>query len=166
MFRHQIILALALSVPLAVAANAPAATPWQTLSELQGSWRLTNPRTDGERAFRISFRPISRGSALVETFGNPAKNITETIYHRDGEKIMLTHYCAQGNQPRLVLASSNAPGTLAFRFFDVTNLTNKTDSHLVKIDFNILDRNRIERRETYTSQGVEQESILQLEREQ
>ncbi len=108
---------------------------------------------------------ISKGSALVETFGNPSKNITETIYHRDGNKVMATHYCAQGNQPRLVLDPVVSRDALSFSFLDVTNLVNKGDSHLVRINFKIIDRDHIERRETYAEKGKTDESVLQLERE-
>ena len=150
----------------ALAGATPVArTPWQTLAGLDGSWRLSAPRSDGERDFRISFRMISRGSALVETFGNPAKTVTQTIYHRDGEKIMATHYCAQGNQPRLVLDGAAKSDSLTFRFLDITNLASPAASHLVRIDFRIIDRNQIERREIYSEKGIAEESVLRLQRE-
>ncbi len=159
------VFAAVVAVLVPAAASPQARAPWQTLEALQGSWRLPAPRTDGERAFRISYRPISKGSALVETFGNPSKHVTETIYHRDGAKIMVTHYCAQGNQPRLLLEPAAAGDTLTFRFLDVTNLAGKDASHLVRIDFRIIGANRLERRETYTEKGVAEESVLILERE-
>jgi hypothetical protein len=166
--KHIAIAALIIAAPLHAAAGATpmARTPWQTLAALDGSWRLAVPRTDGERDFRISFRMISRGSALVETFGNPAKNVTETVYHRDGEKVMATHYCAQGNQPRLVLEGAPQGDGLTFRFLDITNLANPAASHLVRIDFRIIDRYQIERRETYSEKGVAEESMLRLIRAQ
>ncbi len=158
-------LALAIFMPIQAGAAAQTLAPWQTLANLEGSWRLAAPRTGAQRGFRISFRMISKGSALVETFGDPSKNVTQTIYHRDGNNIMATHYCAQGNQPRLVLGPSTSPAALSFGFLDITNLANKDASHLVKIDFKIIDGNRVERRETYTEMGVTEESVLQLERE-
>ncbi|MEJ7808288.1 MAG: hypothetical protein WKG03_20500 [Telluria sp.] len=157
--------AVAASLPLHGGATALPKTPWQVLENLQGSWRLATPRTDGERAFRISFRAISNGSALVETFGNPLKNTTQTVYHRDGERLIATHYCAQGNQPRLALVPTTALDALSFSFRDVTNLVDKSHSHLVKLDFKIVDRNRIERRETYTEKGMAEQSMLHLVRE-
>ena len=165
--KHIAIAALIIACSLHAAAGATplARTPWQTLAALDGSWRLAAPRTDGERDFRISFRMISRGSALVETFGNPAKNVTETVYHRDGEKVMATHYCAQGNQPRLVLDAAPKPDGLTFRFFDITNLATPQASHLIRIDFRIIERNQIERRETYSENGVTDESVLRLIRQ-
>ena len=158
--------AIIFSMHAGACATPRATALWQTLTELNGSWRLIAAPTEGERAFRINFRAISKGSALVETFGYPEKNVTQTVYHRNGASIMATHYCAQGNQPRLVLSPMATPGALSFTFFDITNLVNKSDSHLVRIDFKLIDRNHLERRETYLEKGVTEESILHLERVQ
>lgn len=147
------------------AANAPDKTPWQTLSQLGGSWRLAAPSSAAEKAFRIDIRPISKASALVEIFGTRGSITTETVYHRDGQNIMATHYCAQGNQPRLLLTPVSQPGALSFKFHDITNLNNKADSHLIRIDFKIIDDNQLERRETYTQNGIVEESTLRLKRE-
>ncbi len=142
----------------------PVKNPWQMFGELAGSWRLVDAKSSTDKAFRIDFRTISRGSALVEIFGNPAKQVTQTIYHPSGETIMATHYCAQGNQPRLILSPARASDTIAFEFLDATNLKHPNDSYLIRIQFKFLANNHLERRETYTAHGVEEESVLQLKR--
>ena len=58
---------------------------------------MTSPR---QEAFRISFKEISRGSALVETFGDPAASVTETIYHLDGEHLLATLLTAESGARR------------------------------------------------------------------
>ncbi len=162
---YIVALILAWSFYLPALANPLADGHWRTLEGLNGSWRISAPRTDAEKPFRINFRPISKGSALVETFGDPAKQITETIYHRDGERIMATHYCARGNQPRLLLDPSSTRAALSFTFLDITNLKNKADPHMVRMDFKIIDANHIEIRETYAVNGELKESAMRLERE-
>lgn len=162
------------ALTFAVASGAHASTParvttampslWQTLASLAGSWSIADPKSDAERAFRISVKSISKGAALVETFGNPLKNVTETVYHRDGDKIMGTHYCAQGNQPRLVLDPSSTPDRLIFRFLDITNLQSPAASHLIKIEFRLNSKDAIERLETYTAAGAVEVSQLNLRR--
>ncbi len=146
--------------------SIPAKTSWKALEELGGIWRLSEPSSEAEKAFRIEMRAISRGSALVETFGNPRSTTTQTVYHHAGDSIMATHYCAQGNQPRLLLTPASTPAALSFRFHDITNLKNKNASHLVQIDFKVIDRNNIERRETYSQNGITEESSLRLKRVQ
>lgn len=92
-------LALILRLACPAAAGDGAQAAFRTLQGLVGSWRLTKPATDKQRAFRIIYRMISANTALVESFGDPAGQPTETIYHLDGDRLMATHYCAQGNQP-------------------------------------------------------------------
>ncbi len=137
---------------------------FEILGTLAGSWSLADPVKEAQKAFRIDLRPISKSSALVETFGNPAKQLTQTVYHRHGQQIMATHYCAQGNQPRLVMDASSTPTRLSFNFLDVTNLASPAASHLVKIEFRLLGPDLLERRETYSAAGVLDESRLVLKR--
>ncbi|MES2902157.1 MAG: hypothetical protein V4723_20690 [Pseudomonadota bacterium] len=139
---------------------------WELLGSLAGSWSLADPVTDAQKAFRIDFRLISKSSALVETFGNPLKQVTQTVYHRNGEQLMATHYCAQGNQPRLVMDGASTPAKLSFSFLDVTNLASPTASHLVKIEFRLITQDLLERIETYSAAGVREDSRLLLKRVQ
>ena len=132
---------------------------------LVGIWKLRNAQTPNAAAFRISYRMISRDTAIVETFGDPAKQTTETIYHRDGQHLMATHYCAQGNQPRLRLQESNTTAkTLVFIFFDATNLASERDSHLVRLRFDFVDAEHLKREEVYSQGGTEESSVVNLER--
>jgi hypothetical protein len=126
--------------------------------------KRADARTLEQQAFRIQYKLISANTALVEVFGNPARQVTETIYHRDGERLLVTHYCAQGNQPRLKLRDGTPTGTLQFDFLDVTNLRRPGASHLVRIRFERTDATHLVRKETYEEDGKEQETILTLER--
>jgi hypothetical protein len=134
------------------------------LQQLAGSWRLVSPDNDARKAFRISYRTISRGTALVEIFGDPSADVTETMYHLDGSHLMATHYCAQGNQPRLRLAPDSTPTVLHFTFFDVTNLAHRADSHLVDLKLTLEPDEHLRREETYRANGEDQRSTLLLER--
>jgi hypothetical protein len=134
------------------------------LKSLAGSWKLTHPQRDAKPAFRISYKLISRDSALVETFGDPAGQVTETVYHLDGNNLMATHYCAQGNQPRLRMQDDSTDSMIHFAFQDVTNLKHEKDSHLIDMRFTLLADGRLKREETYLSDGQKDVSSLLLER--
>src|SRR5262249_27410198 len=67
-----------------------------------------------------SYRLISRDSALVETYVTQSGRETITVYHPDLDSLMLTHYCAQGNQARLRVTEASAD-RIVFRQIDVTN---------------------------------------------
>jgi len=124
MAMRAVVIAIAMS---ACAAAKPAAAParaaidgaaWDRLTRaLPGTWSMT---TASGRELRVAYKLISNGSALVEDWNVGSNRETETVFHPDQQDILLTHYCAQGNQPRL-RAVAASPGSIAFKLVDVTN---------------------------------------------
>ena len=143
---------------------ADPATPWARLKTLAGTWQRTDASTPTSKAFRIRYRLISADTALVEEFGDPAKQVTQTVFHPDGERLLATHYCAQGNQPRLRLRTAPASDALVFEFLDATNLQHAEDSHLVRLTLRWRDADHLVREEVYAANGREEASTLVLER--
>ncbi len=94
--------------------GAPA---WALLKrELPGAW--TTPSKSG--GFTVAYKLISGESALVEEWGVGTTHETETVFYPDHTDLLLTHYCAQGNQPRLRVVEATSD-SVVFRFVDVTN---------------------------------------------
>jgi hypothetical protein len=149
--------------PAAAAEPARAEVPWARLRTLVGSWQRTDASTPAQKAFRIRYRLISADTVLVEEFGDPARQPTQTVFHADGSRLLATHYCAQGNQPRLQLRADTAD-TLVFEFLDATNLRAPSDSHLVRLTLRWKDADHLVREEVYASSGKEEVSTLLLER--
>lgn len=85
---------------------------------LQGRWQAIT--TEG-RTVRTSYRTLSKGSALAESFTTASGTETLTVVHRDGDGLVLTHYCAQGNQARL-RATAAGPQKVVFELADATNV--------------------------------------------
>jgi hypothetical protein len=59
-----------------------------------------------------------------------------TVFHLDGRRLMLTHYCSGGNHPRMTARAS--PGaSLEFTTIDVANLRSPAEGHMqgLKIEF-------------------------------
>lgn len=134
------------------------------LENLVGVWQLSKAESENEKLFRLQYRFISRNSALVEVYGNPAKQTTETLYHRDGKILMATHYCARGNQPRLNAVQASTQNTLEFNFKDITNLSNKNDPHMVRMKFSFIDKDHFQKEEVYLVNGKEESSTMMLVR--
>ncbi len=143
---------------------AQTSTDFDGLEAIEGTWKLTKPASEHEQHFRLRYHFIARNSALVEVYGDPAKQTTETIFHRDGEALMATHYCARGNQPRLTGAAQSDSKHLQFNFVDITNLKNKKDPHMVRMKYRFIDKDHFEKEETYLVDGQEQTSLMSLQR--
>ena len=85
---------------------------------LEGRWQATTPEN---RTIATSYRVVSKSSALIETFTSASGRETLSVYHRDGRALMVTHYCAQGNQARLK-ATEATRERIVFTFLDATNV--------------------------------------------
>lgn len=115
--------------------------PLPDLSFLAGAWHGT---TEGS-AVDITFKQISNGSVLVESFGKPERQ-TMTVYHHDGEALIATHYCGQGNQPRLRARMADN-GRLIFSQFDITDL-GRDEAQLVEMMM-VMTPDAFDREEVY-----------------
>lgn len=145
-------------------AGAQTTIDFSGLEKIEGNWKLANATTEPEQNFRLRYHFIARNSALVEVYGDPAKQTTETIFHRDGDKLLATHYCARGNQPRLKASTKNEVNNLQFKFLDITNLKNKKDPHMVRMKYRFIDKDHFEKEETYLVDGQEKTSLMSLQR--
>ncbi|MCB9684252.1 MAG: hypothetical protein H6738_00105 [Alphaproteobacteria bacterium] len=151
---------------LSVSAGAaePPVTPAQValrrLDALVGDWQADTP---GGTVFPVSYRWMSSGSVLVETYGSNPERQTLTVFHLDGSHLVATHYCGQGNQPRLWLDDADKGSHLAFGFHDATNLEAGA-SHLVRLQIDLVDADHFRRLETYAAGNEEETTVLELVR--
>jgi hypothetical protein len=69
---------------------------------------------------RIEFNLLVGGSAVEErSFDAHPGETMLTIFHMDGDRLMLTHYCMAKNQPRLLATTISPDGkTIEFTFLD------------------------------------------------
>jgi len=114
--------------------NASAA--FERLKTLAGEWDGSNGSMKGH----ISYELIAGGTALVERETGEGMPPMMTVYHLDGDRLVLTHYCMLGNQPRLQARRyDTASGELAFEFLDATGLPNSKASHMHNATFHFID---------------------------
>jgi hypothetical protein len=109
------------------------------LRGLVGEWEA---KMDQGR-FRVTFEVIAAGSAVVER--EIVENMPmETVYYLDGSRLLLTHYCILGNQPRMEARFYNPEtGELKFEFLDVTNLAHSGAPHMHNATFRFTDADHL-----------------------
>lgn len=95
-----------------------AAAAFARLQALAGNWRGRRP--DG-REIGVSYRLSAGGTVLVETWALGPGRESLTLYHMDGVALVASHYCPQGNQPRLAMVRA-AGNRMDFAFRDATGL--------------------------------------------
>jgi len=112
----------------------PPAAAFERLKELAGSW--TGTGADGTTA-RYTYEVVAGGSALLERCEMPHDGVPVTmltLFTLDGSRLLLTHYCMAGNQPRMQ-AQEMMGDTLEFEFLDATGLDTPDEGHMHRATF-------------------------------
>ena len=129
-------LLLIASYTLAAAPDTPA-SHFDQLKKLAGTWE--GKTADGKRV-SISLQVVGDGSALMEL--DPVENMV-TMFHPDNDRLLMTHYCAAHNQPRVQAEVSPDGKRFTFNFLDATNLAKPDAGHMQRMILTIEDANHM-----------------------
>jgi hypothetical protein len=134
-----------------------AASAMAFLTSRAGDWESASGEHEhggpaGPRSI-VSVRTKAAGSAVVQTYAAGTPGEMETIFHMDGDKLLLTHYCVLQNAPILRFEKSNKPGELKFVFEGGTNFDPNVDAHLHETTIQIKDKDTVEQTSTVYSKG-------------
>lgn len=144
----------------AVAEKRPDA--FDRLKTLVGEWDGTS--NEG-KPVHITYSLTAAGSAVMESIDPGSEHSMITMYHKDGERLMMTHYCAAGNQPRMRTGGLSPDGkSLSFSYVDSTNLAKATDPHMVKLVMTFADDDHLTQEWTFRAGGKDQPTVFQLAR--
>ena len=86
------------------------------------------------------------GNAVLELLFPGTEKEMVTVYHLDGDELVLQHYCILGNQPRMKVRPGKNADELAFEFAGCCNLVSDDARHMREATITILGRDRIRSR--------------------
>ena len=112
----------------------PAAEAFERLKALAGQW--TGTGADGTTS-NYTYEVVASDSALLERCEMPHDGVPVTmltLFTLDGSRLLLTHYCMAGNQPRMQ-AQEMVGDTIAFEFLDATGLDTPDEGHMHRATF-------------------------------
>jgi hypothetical protein len=114
----------------------------EKLKKLSGEWVAVDDQ--GKEQLVSVFKVTSAGSAVQETIfpGGPMEMVS--MYHMDGKDLIMTHYCALGNQPKMKLDPKSTDKELKFSFAGGTNIDAAKDMHMHEGSITIVDDDHIE----------------------
>ena len=158
----QIAVAMGLVAALVPVAATPARagevearTAFDRLKSLSGSWHGT-PEGEGEAAEAEEgveheggvvheFRVSAAGTVVMETMNPGTDHEMINMYHVDGDDLVVTHYCAGGNQPQMRLDREKSTAEkLVFDFAGGTNLDPAVDGHIHAARIRFVDDDHLE----------------------
>jgi hypothetical protein len=116
----------------------------ERLKKLAGTWVAADK--DGKPTDQVVsvIRVTAAGSAVHETLfpGQPHEMVS--VYHRDGTDLVMTHYCALGNQPRMKADPKSPANQIRFEFAGGSNLNPAKDKHMHEGTITFVDDDHIE----------------------
>ncbi len=117
-------------------ADAPAA--FARLKGLVGTWQADTSMG----RFQVTYELASSGHVLLERSSSAKHDNMITAYYLDGDTLVLTHYCALGNEPHMVARKIDLDsGEIAFEFDGAGNLASPDAPHMHAASFRLLDAN-------------------------
>lgn len=158
--RTVLIAAIALTTAASMA-QTEAQKAFATIKSLPASWEGKAP--DG-RALQVTFKVTSAGTAVISEIVVPNEDMVSMI-HMDGpNRLLLTHYCAMGNQPRMQASASPDAKTITFNYVDATSLSAPDAGHMQRMVLTVLDDNHHTEEWTFVDHGKEHKEMFDLRR--
>lgn len=147
-------LCLALGAVVAAQEAHPAArstSAFDQLKALAGEWQ---GKDSGGDAAKVVFSVVSNGSVVMEHMAPKTNYEMVTMYTLDGDRIVVTHYCAMGNQPTLQTAPSPAAnGKYDFSLVRVSGTKTPDEGHMSALTLTISDNDHMTQAWTYDNHG-------------
>jgi hypothetical protein len=108
-------------------AQSGAQRSFDQLKSLAGSWEGKNSMG---QPVQVSYRMTAGGSALMSEIVGHGETMISMINFDGPNRLLLTHYCTVGNQPRMQASASPDGKTVTFSFLDATNLDSPQSGHM------------------------------------
>jgi len=158
--RISVILA-ALTLAAATAlAQTSAQRAFTAIKNMPGTWE--GKGEDGS-ALRVDFKVTARGSAILSEILGHEDMVS--MFHLDGpDRLLMTHYCAVGNQPRMQASLSPDGRIITFKFVDATDLAAPDAGHMQQMVLTLLDDNHHTEEWTFLDHGKEHKAFFDLRR--
>jgi hypothetical protein len=134
---------------------------FENLKALAGNWE---GKASNGAITQVSYKLTANGSAVMSEINGHGEDMI-SMFHMDGpDRLILTHYCSAGNQPRLQAFASPDGKTVTFNFFDGTNLTNPDIGHMQRVVIAMVDANHHTEDWSFDDHGKEMKEFFDLYR--
>jgi hypothetical protein len=152
-----VMIAILAATPALAASNAQ--KTFDQLKTLAGNWE--GMAANGQPV-KVTFRVTANGSALMSEILGDEDMIT--MFNMDGDRVLMTHYCAAGNQPRMVADASPDGKSISFEFLDATNLESPQAGHMHHVVFAMPDADHHTEEWTFMQNGKTIKETFNLQR--
>jgi hypothetical protein len=131
------------------------------LKSLEGEWLIKDEQ--GQMVTGSVYKVSSNGSVIREIMFPGSDHEMTNMYHMDGSTLVMTHYCAKGNQPRMRSVPTAEPNTIHLKFDGVTNLAVAEDYYMGDLKLTLVDQDHLVQEWTSFIQGKPTEHNARFE---
>jgi len=99
---------------------------FELMKSLEGAWVVP----DGDGTSMLEYEVTANGSAILETVfpGQPSEMLS--VYTLDSGRLVMTHYCAMGNQPYMLATDGDSANVIRFECQGAGNTASHADAHM------------------------------------
>ncbi len=146
--------------------SSPGSKEFQEVSKLAGRWVGTATEPDGKTSpVTVEYRVTSAGSAVEEHLMTGTPHEMVDMYYDEDGRLVMTHYCALGNRPRMVLKQA-APGKIELEMGPSPGIDAAKDQHMHSLVLEYPDADHLTQRWTSYADGAPSgNTVLALTRE-
>jgi hypothetical protein len=114
---------------------------FERFKQLAGEWVSASDKPEhAGGAMGAVFKVTSAGSAVEETMAPGTPHEMVNMIHPDGDDIVLTHYCALGNQPEMKAPDKIEGKDVAFKFVRGGNMKSTNEMHMHSVTYTFVDK--------------------------
>jgi len=147
----------------AALAQTDAQKAFATIKSMPGTWE---GKTSHGQTVQVTFQSISNGTAVMSEIDGEHSHDMISMFNLDGDgRLLLTHYCSAGNQPRMQASVSPDGKTFTFNFVDATNLASPDAGHMQQMVLTVLDDNHQTENWVFVDHGTERREFFDLRRQ-
>jgi len=121
---------------------APAASAFERLKAMEGEWIDMTGAFGAKGAVVATYKVTGAGNTVIESLPVGTPHEMTTVYHREGPGLVLTHYCAGGNQPRMRATEVNG-NVIEFAFDGGFNIDVAKTSHMHNMRWEFISKDEI-----------------------
>ena len=138
-----------------------AVTPksFESMKQLIGVWEGKGKMHGEEQTVKSVYSLTSGGSAIQHVFMPGTPGEMTTMYHKDGDSMAMTHYCALGNQPYMKLKKATDT-TFAFELAGKRGIKSKKEPHMHAVTVTLVGNHKLKEEWVFYKDGKEESATL------
>jgi hypothetical protein len=158
-FRTAAILALVFG-SVSVVAQSDAQKALDRFKSIVGTWEA---RSSTGEVSEVTYQLAAGGTALMGELHMGSEDMT-SMFYVDGDRLLMTHFCPSGNQPRMKATISPDLKMVSFDFLDATNLPGPQAGHMHRVVYLFSDPDHYSEEWTWKKEGKDTKFHFEMQR--